>query len=245
MEILLVLVVVTIGAMVQGLAGAGFGMVSVPTLVWYFGAIDGITWANLMAIIVAFSLLGANWDLVEWQKVFYLFLGAAPAIVLSVLYLKSIPEHILHLVLGTLMLLMVSISVFAFSFPPISGRISLTTTGFLAGTMSTAVAQSGPLMTAYAQASRWPQKSFAATMQPFFLLMNIVVIPSKLLLGLNQNMGRVLGWEFPVILSGILVGTLLVRFIKDVVSARSARKLAILVAFIGSILVILEGIGVL
>ncbi|MBV7363296.1 sulfite exporter TauE/SafE family protein [Actinomycetaceae bacterium TAE3-ERU4] len=235
MHLAVIVAVLILAVAVQGVAGMGFGMIAVPFLVWHFGAIDGITWANVCGLMVAAGLFWMNREAVEWQKVGLFLIGSVPAIFATVYLLKAIPEEKIHFFVGALMLGMVIFSLLALKLPAVSGRWPALLTGFLGGFLSLSVAQSGPVMAAYAQATRWPQKSFAATLQPYFLALALIIVPLKLTLGLTSDMSGLYSWEIVFFAAAIAFGAYVSKWLAKILSPMRARYLAIAVATLGSL----------
>ena len=61
----------------------------------------------------------------------------------------------------------------------IDGRGYAMASGAAGGFMNTLAGIAGPAITVYAQASRWPQKTFAATLQPLFFVSGAVSLTVK------------------------------------------------------------------
>ncbi len=143
--------------------------------------------------------------------------------------------------MGIIMLTMVFFSIFAPRFraiPVFSGSLIF---GFLGGMMSALVAQSGPVMAAYSQTTRWSQREFAATLQPLFLCFNIIVVTSKVWFGGQRAVLTSLpAPTIAAILVAILVGTVISRLLKKYVKPQWARNLALALATFGALRVIIS-----
>ncbi|MDO5746311.1 MAG: sulfite exporter TauE/SafE family protein [Actinomycetaceae bacterium] len=232
--------VMAIGSMVQSIAGMGFGMVVVPVLSLMIGSADGVLLGNLAGTVTAGMLAYTKRQDTEWKKVLILFLSSLPGVILTALLLSHLPHAWLDFVVGGLMMGLVVFSLTALRFPPVYGMFPLVMTGFISGILSTTVAQSGPIMAAYAQAARWKQRAFAATLQPYFLLLNLVVIPSKMMTGLGT-----VSFLTPSMIIGscvvIIISALIAVPLTHYVSAFFARNLAIGIAGIGAIIIFVRG----
>lgn len=245
MEIAILVIAIIFGASIQGVAGMGFGMIVVPFLVWHFGAVDGITWSNLMGIFVSASLCLVQWRDIEWKKVGLFLLGSAPAVPLTIWALRAVPAAQMNLIVGILMLTMVTFAVFALKLPPLKGPTPAVITGTISGFLSVAVAQSGPIMAAYAQATRWEQRKFSATLQPYFVILALGVVSGKLALGMTEHPEQLLSWNLPLFIAAIAAGALIAKYLRRAMNPMTARYIAITIAIIGSIRVLLVGLGAL
>lgn len=107
--------------------------------------------------------------------------------------------------------------------------------------MSALVAQSGPVMAAYSQTTRWTQREFAATLQPLFLCFNVIVVTSKVWFGgQNAVLTSLPAPTIAAILGAILVGTVVARWLKKFVKPQWARNLALALATFGALRVIIS-----
>ncbi|MDO5673200.1 MAG: sulfite exporter TauE/SafE family protein [Actinomycetaceae bacterium] len=226
----------TAGTVVQSLSGIGFGMVAVPFLVAILGPAEGVLWGNIAGLTNALVMTFLKRRNINW-KIFALMSGGALPLILIAIALQSfMSTAVLNLFVGALMLAMLLGSFFALRFPEINHPLFTIVNGSLAGFMSASVAQSGPVMAAYAQATRWKQEEFAATMQPIFIFFNIVAVPTKLAAGVEGNVLAAFGMSALT----IFVGSVIARFLN--VKPKSARKLALFIAFIGSSIVLWRGL---
>lgn len=224
---------------VQGVAGMGFGMVAVPVFVVLIGAHYGIVWGNICGFFVALTLFIVRFRDVNWYRFKWLMLSSLPALIGTAFLLRFVPDRIFSVFVGIIMLVMVFFSLFALRFKPLPVFSSSLIFGFLAGMMSTLVAQSGPVMAAYSQATRWKHREFAATLQPLFLGFNVVVVASKVWFG-GQS-GALTALPLPVIiaiLATILAGTFISRFLVKIIKPQWARNLALALATIGALRVL-------
>lgn len=220
----------------------GFGMITAPILTIYFGPIDGILWCNICGLFLNIGLFISKFKDIEWQKFWILTAAGMVGTLSAILLIRSISKAELHLLLGILMIIMVIFSVFALKLPQVSGRIPDLLAGFLGGATSVAVAQSGPIMAAHAQATRWSQKSFAATMQPYFFALNLAVISLKYLFNMASPQMNLWNLQAALILLAIPFGIYFSQFLARIISANTARNIAIIVAGFGSVFVLYQGI---
>lgn len=239
-QLLIMTAIFCLGAIVQGIAGMGFGMVVVPIMSIMVGSANGVLWGNITGLMTAIMLAIAKRRDIEWKKVGIMILFSVPAVLLTAFFLGKLNQSWLDVVVGGLMIAMVIFSLTALRFPPVSGVGPLATTGFISGMLSATVAQSGPALAAYAQASRWKQKNFAATLQPYFIMLNSVVIPSKLLNGLG-SVQALTPLFLIVAFSAILAGTLIARPLSRVIPFTAARGLALTIAAVGAVTILFRG----
>lgn len=240
--ILLVALLTIFGASIQSISGMGFGLAVVPFLVVIMGPNQGVLWGNLLGLVISTVVAITRWQDIEWRIFTKFTMAAFPAVLLTVLVLREIPLAIMEIGLGLLMLAMVAFSFLAPRLPIINGPLAIYGTGFLGAVFSAAVAQSGPVMTAYAQSSRWKQHHFSATCQPYFVVLNIFNIVSKLNLGLVPDFGHGAWWVAIVAVLGILIGNFLAIKGQRLVSPEKARLAAMIIGGVGAVIVTFRGV---
>src|SRR5690606_24760963 len=115
-------------------------------------------------------------------------------------------------------------------------------TGLVAGFMNTAAGVAGPAMKAYALATRWDQRSFAATLQPVFLVANASSVVTKMLVGAGPDPGLVPWWSWPALAVAALLGVQLGRPVSRRLSMRTAARIATAVALTGAVTALVRGL---
>lgn len=170
--VVLILVAVFLGAVSQRVSGMGFGLVSGPFLVLLLDPFSGVVLVNICGIVASGTVFVRTWREVEWGSFWKLSLGTVVGTVPGALLAAVLPVPPLQILIGVLIIASLISSM-------IIGRIGKTmpanfgtqfTTGLLSGTMSAAAGTGGPAVSAYAVLTRWEQRTFAATLQPFLVV---------------------------------------------------------------------------
>lgn len=96
-------------------------------------------------------------------------------------------------------------------------------------------------MTIYAVVSRWNVRAFAATLQPFWILLSVAGFLTKVTFSGDEI--PVFPWWFwagslAVIVAGLGIGTLIRGWVRDA----AVRRLVIFLAFVGALLSLITGI---
>lgn len=217
---LLITLVVTIGATVQGAVGFGLGLVAVPLLLFIYP--QCVPGPMLLAAVCLTTLLTyREWHSILMSDLKWTLGGRVAGIAMAVLALTAVPEGRLDLFLAVLVLVGVALSA--------SGlRVALTPktmlgAGVLSGFMATTAAIGGPPIALLYQ--REPGPRLRGTLSAFF-----VVGAAMSLVGLHL-VGR-FGLEEAklamVMVPGILVGFVLSRRLATLLD-RGALRAAVLV----------------
>lgn len=227
---------------VQSIAGMGFGLVAMPLFVGVFGPAEGVLWGNIIGTVTSATLFVEKRRDVNWKIALRFIVAATPIIFLTVYATRGLNQSMMNIVVGVVMLALVTFAVFAKRLPDLRGVLPMYATGAIGGFLSAAVGQAGPVLTAYARAARWPQRSFAATLQVYFLGMNALNIPLKLSVGYGPTDATV-GWlTFGAGFFGIMIGSYIARRISSKITSRQASSFAMIVATVGATLVLTRGL---
>lgn len=245
MELALLIVVgaVLLGVTLQRTSGMGTGLVLSPTLVLAIGPVSGILLTNMTTVVSALFLTLAVRADIDWGR----YLRIAPAIVVgsvpAALLVHAVGSGGLEVIIGVVLLLSLAVSPLLHRLGEVPALPAGLAAGMLGGFLNTSVGVAASAMLAYAQVTRWDQKSFAATLQPLFLTMGLVSVATKLLVGAGGTGGAP---PWPLILAaigsvplGVLVGGIVARR----VSSTTARRVAVTVVALGATATLVRGLG--
>jgi len=129
---------------------------------------------------------------IAWSKYRLLAPAALVRAVPGAWLAVSLPTRWLNLAIGVSVVVALSVTVLVRSRTPARGRTPTVLAGSLSGLMNATAGVATPVLTVYALSSRWPHRSFAATLQPFFL----TVATGSLLLELPTADFGALSWSF-------------------------------------------------
>ncbi|WP_295645802.1 sulfite exporter TauE/SafE family protein [uncultured Corynebacterium sp.] len=238
----IVFAVVVAGATLQRISGMGMGLLAAPVLALVMGPIVGIMVVNILAAINALVNSFSAHPHVDWRR-FWLIgpvmvLGALPAVYL----VENMPVAWLQIFVGTLLVIALTVVTFGQSRVPVAhGRAPAITSGIVGGFMNTIAGVAGPALTVYAQAARWEQRSFAATLQPLFVVSGVVSFAAKYFTD-AANISNVPLVIWPAGLVAMGVGIFTGKYLARKVSRNSARTLAITVATLGALTAVVRGV---
>ncbi|GAB78415.1 hypothetical protein AUCHE_09_00210 [Austwickia chelonae NBRC 105200] len=153
------------------------------------------------------------------------------------------PDHVLQVVVGSIVLaaLLISLTLpqLAYVRSPWARRLA----ALVGGGFNTTAGVAAPAMVVYANLSRWNQTSFAATMQPTFMTMGLVSVILKSALFPVPHMALPPWWMLPALAISVAAGSLAGNTVAQHITSQSARRIAILLALAGGVLVLLRGLG--
>lgn len=236
-------VAVLCGAITQRLTGLGFALVSIPFLVLAIGPQDGVLLANMLSLIVSCSVALLTWREIDLRRTFPLVAGAVIGLPLGVL-VSSAAEPA-HLMIGVSFAAICSLALTQRKSPsprrsrsPDSAFARLTwklLPGVISGFMNSTAGLGGPAMVVHARAVGWLHRSFVASMQFYFIIINVVSVTLK---GGPIVSPGMLGVALSCLGMGVLVG----HFIRNFVPVGVFALATVAIAMIGSGVVGIRGL---
>ncbi|OMH24228.1 hypothetical protein BKD30_09825 [Tersicoccus phoenicis] len=238
----LVLAAVVVGAVAQRISGLGFALVVSPVLVLGLGAFDGVMVVNLCAAVSASMALFLVRRDVDWRRYGALAGFALVGIVPGAVLAASLPGPVVEISIGVLLLVALTVSVLLTRTSLVlSGPVTMATSGILSGAMNAAAGIGGPAVSVYGMLSRWPHRSFAATLQPYFLTLGLCSLTAKWI----ASGGRMPGmhpWQWVTIVAFTAGGLLLGQRIAPHVPATVARRTVVVIAYLGAVSTLVKGL---
>ncbi|MEX3505237.1 TSUP family transporter [Corynebacterium sp. LK2510] len=236
-----VFITVLIGSCLQRISGMGVGLIAGPVISLFIGPVQGILLVNVLATLnAALTTLTVRRD-VCWRKFVsiapYLVLGAVP----GALLIRAVSSSLLMVIVGVLLLIALGVVTLGKRhLPRVEGPVPAAASGVVGGFMNTLAGIAGPAITVYAQAARWDQRTYAATLQPIFMVGGATSFAIKEFTGAAEV--GALGVELWVagglaMVLGLTAGT---RLAPSVPSDK-ARNIALGLAFLGGGTAVVRG----
>lgn len=236
---------VAVGAVLQRISGMGVGMVAAPTLSLLVGPVAGVTMSNAAASVSALILFVMLRRHVDWAR----FVRLAPLLVVGSLagaWTVRVMDHAwLEIVLGSCVLVAIAATLGLQRRLTLTGDGAVFGSGAIAGFMNTTAGVAGPALAVYAVASKWEQRSWAATLQPIFLTANVTSILTKAAVGATPAPGLVPWWAWVAAMAGGPVGIALGSVLARRVDASQARVVAVCLASVGATVTLVRGLTAL
>ncbi|TDT34222.1 hypothetical protein CLV29_1878 [Naumannella halotolerans] len=234
--------VVILGAALQRVAGMGMGLVAAPMLTLLLGPLVGVTMSNSVAVVAATLVMLATHQHVDWRR----WLQMAPLLLIGTaagtLAVDRISIAWLDVLVGLSVLLALFVSfLMARTATVRGGRPLAMGAGFAAGFMNTTSGVAAPALTAYGLAIKWEQRSFAATLQPTFLVANVASLVAKAGTGAVPLTSLPAWWATLILLAAVPVGVFIGRVLHSRTPVAVARGLGVAIALIGGVVAAVRG----
>jgi len=232
---------IVFGTMSQRVSGMGFALLMAPLFVIAFGAYEGILLMNIGGAFSSAVMLTRVWRHVNWRK-FWALLGASiPGAAIGAYVATQLDGATLQVMVGVL--LVVGLATLQQT-KPVGGLSNERRGTFIAGLASgftNGTAGFGsPAIAIYALYTRWDQQSFAATLQPLFIVMSLSAFTLKT--AISGRSPSLEWWIYPVMIILILVGSVLGERVREFIMEDGIKRMVIALCYIGAISATLNGV---
>ncbi|MEJ5946586.1 TSUP family transporter [Pseudokineococcus basanitobsidens] len=243
---LVVALVLVVGAAAQRVTGLGFAVVAAPVLVLLVGPSPGVVLVNLLGAVVALLVLARVRRDVDLRRVVPVTAAALVGVVPGLLLARAVPSAWLELVLGALVLAALAFSARSAGREPVlHGLGPAVGGGATSGVLHAAAGLGSPVLSVYAVLSGWPQRSFTASVQPWFVVVGVVAAAVEVLLQPTALL-RLPWWLWAGAVLAAAVGVALGELLVRRLSPAAARLGLLVLSVLGALSILLEGlVGVL
>lgn len=236
------LIAVFCGAVLQRISGIGVGLVAAPVFTLLAGPQLGVFVTNTATIISGLLIGLAVLSEVDWKRFGFLVgfavLGSWPAALL----VRDADPAVLTIFIGGIVLVALMTTFSAPRLPQVTSSALTAATGITASFLNTAAGVSAPAMVIYARVSRWPQRSFAATMQPTFMMLAIMSVVTKLVAGVGVVGDLPPWWFFVALVAAVIAGIAVGSAAAQRVSSSGMRRVAVVLVSLGALAAVVRGI---
>ena len=231
-----------IATALQRITGLGFAMLTAPFAVVALGTHQGIMLTTMLGVIASVFMLPGMWRDINWSRVAWIGIPAAVSIVPAAWLGAQIDGAIIYLLVGVLVIIGLSVALLMRgTAQPITSRPAQILTGVGAGAGTVLAGIGGPAVTIFGVVSRWPVASFAATLQPIWVLVATVTLGGR-----NWFMGSTLPelswWMWILAAVGIAIGMWTGQRALGKVNDRMVFGIVLVLAMTGAVLSVLTGI---
>ncbi|MDQ4502744.1 sulfite exporter TauE/SafE family protein [Sinomonas sp. ASV322] len=242
-----VLLAVVVGATAQRVAGLGFGLMVSPVLVVLLGPLDGVMIVNACGATSSLLILSRVWRDVEWRRYLGLIIPGFAGIAIGAFLASHVAAAPLEIGIGLILVAgLVGSQLVARAQRNLGKRVDglgvMAASGFSSGLMNAAAAVGGPAVTAYAVLSRWDQRRFGATLQPYFITTGTTSLLAKVF-ATGGHWPELEFWQWMLIFVCMVAGIVAGDFLARRVAGEAVRRVVIVIAYAGAALAIFNGIG--
>lgn len=242
MELIVVLVAVFVAAIAQRVTGMGFALMAAPPLIIATGPLTGVMLAIIAGGFSSLVMVGRVWRDIQWSRALALSGAAVLGIALGAVAAAQSPRALLQVVIGLVVLAALGMApLLARRRPTSAGPAATGVAGFSSGVLNATAGLAGPPITIYAVLSRWSQREFAATLQPYFIITTVITLVMKLWVT-PDAWPQLAPWAWGALLAAVVVGMLLGEWLGKRIPDHGARRAVIVIAVVGAIATIVDGL---
>jgi uncharacterized membrane protein YfcA len=169
---------VLLGAVSQAVSGIGFSLVCGPFLVAALGAHEGIRLSVLLSLLLNVALLLRLRREVDRRGALLLLAPAALTTPLWAVLVRTLPERPARAAAGAVVVLGAALLASGARWSAARGAAGAVGTGVVAALTNVVAGVAGPPVALWAENAAWPARRQRATLQAFFLGLNLVALPS-------------------------------------------------------------------
>lgn len=228
-------VIVFFGGVIQGCAGFGLSLSTVPVMVLVISPLVLTPVQVILSLVSNTTVLAEVWRRTTWQQVLWLIAGGICGIPLGIFLLKSLDSAYIKAGIGVVVLA-VAVAMLAgwtLRLPP--RLAALLPVGLLSGVLGGSTSLNGPPVILYFTSQRPDKDVFRANMAAYFTAVNIVGIGMFTAAGLLTSTVLTMAAVFVVpLIAGTLSGIWLARQISE---RRFRHGILVVLALVGVMLI--------
>lgn len=218
-----VVLAVAVGALAQSVSGIGFSLVSGPLLVAALGPADGVKLGIVLSLGLNAVLLARHRADLDRRGALLLLVPTALTVPVFAVLLRDLPERPAAALAGATIVVGTVLLALGVRWRAARGRAGAAVTGVVAAATTVMASVSGPAVALWAANAGWPADVQRATLQAYFLGVNVVAVaslgPPSVPAGLLLACAAALG-------AGLLVGGPLARRVSEPAARRTTLALA-------------------
>ena len=225
---------VGVGAAAQSVSGIGFALVGGPLLFTVFGPREGVRVAVVLSMLVNVGVLVREHRAVMVRRVLPVLIAALGSTPLLVHVLSSVHTDVLRAAAGAV--IVVGAALVAAGRTRDGGILGGVIAGLVSATMNLLASAGGPAVAVYATGAKWDPARLRATLQAYFLCLNVVTV---LTLGMPDWSAH----RAVALVAALLAGSAVGAFLAPRVSHRLARAVTLLLAAAGGLAVLISALA--
>ena len=217
---LLIFAILFVSTFIHSTLGFGQALIAMPLLALVVELNTATPLVAFVLMTIAAVILLRNWRIVDLNAAWRLVLSSCFGIPVGLFLLKDVPEDLMQVFLGTVVILFSLYNLANRHLKIIDlrrvggGSMLAYLFGFVAGVLGAAYNTSGVVITVYATLRDWAPDRFRSTLQSYFVCTGLLILAGHGLAGLwTPEVLKFYVTAVPLILVAIFLGDKLHRFI--------------------------------
>lgn len=235
------LAAVLIGAAGQRMIGMGWGLVVTPAVALVAGPLAAVLVVNLYGALACIIILPKVWADIDWRRLLWLAVPAVALMVPGLLLAKGLETDVLRIAVGLIAVLGVIITVaFTAGSRTHDSPTLRVASGATIGLLNASVGMGAPALGVYTLLSGWQDRTFVATMQPFWVIVSGVIVAVRPFVAPEGSPAWPL-WAWLVLCVPVVAGVLLGNRLAHLVNRTVVRWSIIALSVLGGAALIVTG----
>jgi uncharacterized membrane protein YfcA len=199
--------VLFLASAIRSSLGFGEALVAVPLMALVLPVEVAAPLAVLASITIALIVVVQDWKHVQVRSAAWLVISTVAGIPLGLLMLKTVPETVVKIILGLIIIGFSLQSLLGRSYRSLANDTYSWAFGFVAGILGGAYGMNGPPLAMYGSLRGWSPKHFRATLQGYFLPASALGMFGYGLTGLwTSQVNRLFLWSLPLVVAATFLG---------------------------------------
>lgn len=214
--LLIAMLIALMGGIVSGLAGFGFGLVTVPLMLMLYPPATVTAIGSSLALASGWIVLLSTWRTVQVRTLGALIPGATIGVFIGTILLNRLEPAVIKLIAGGVVLLFALSVLRGWRIDAVHHPLAAPLAGLASGTLSTSAGMSGPPVVLLFTSRQYDMQQFRGSITAYFYYVNFVGLSLLILRG-------IVGWEqmdvvfrlLPAAIIGGFVGRRLLQFVSQ------------------------------
>lgn len=214
--LLIAMVIALMGGVVSGLAGFGFGLVTVPLLLMLYPPATVTTVGSSLVLASGWIVLLSTWRTVQVRTLGALVPGATIGVFMGTVLLRALEPALIKLIAGVVVILFAVSVLRGWRIDAVHHPLAAPLAGLASGTLSTSTGMSGPPVVLLFTTRQYDMQQFRGSITAYFYYVNFIGISVLILRG-------IVGWEqleiafrlLPAAIIGGFIGRRVLRYVSQ------------------------------
>ena len=214
--LLIAMLIALMGGIVSGLAGFGFGLVTVPLLLMLYPPATVTTVGSSLVLASGWIVLLSTWRTVQVRTLGALIPGATIGVFIGTVLLRALEPAVLKLIAGVVVVLFAVSVLRGWRIDAVHHPLAAPLAGLASGTLSTSTGMSGPPVVLLFTTRQYDMQQFRGSITAYFYYVNFIGLSVLILRG-------IVGWEqleialrlLPAAIIGGFIGRRVLRYVSQ------------------------------
>lgn len=214
--LLIAMLIALMGGIVSGLAGFGFGLVTVPLLLMLYPPPTVTTVGSSLVLASGWIVLLSTWRTVQVRTLGALIPGATIGAFIGTFLLRALDPAIIKLIAGAVVILFALSVLRGWRIDAVHHPLAAPLAGLASGTLSTSTGMSGPPVVLLFTTRQYDMQQFRGSITAYFYYVNFIGLSLLILRG-------IVGWNqleiairlLPAAIIGGFIGRRVLRYVSQ------------------------------